>query len=74
MAEQVKDPALSLQWLRFDPWPGNFLMPQVRPEIFFFFNLKKDPHGDVCPLRWEQSCNTYLAWDSSRGVLCHLGV
>ena len=20
----VKDPVLSLLWLRFDPWPGNF--------------------------------------------------
>ena len=30
VAQQVKDPALSLQWLQFllwrgfDPWPGNF--------------------------------------------------
>ena len=35
VAQQVKDPALSLLWLwlwhRFDPWPGNFLMPQVWP-------------------------------------------
>ena len=36
MAHWVKDPALSLQWLRsmlghkFDPWPGNFCMPQAR--------------------------------------------
>ena len=35
MAERVKDPALprqllgSLLWHRFDPWPGDFLMPQV---------------------------------------------
>ena len=34
----VKDPVLSLQWLRlllwhgFDPWPRNFYMPQVWPE------------------------------------------
>ena len=33
MAEQVKDPALTLLWLRpllwhgLDPWPGNFHMP-----------------------------------------------
>ena len=25
----VKDSALSLLWLGFDPWPGNFCMPQV---------------------------------------------
>ena len=35
MAQWVKDPALSLLWLRlplqrgFDPWPGNFHMLQV---------------------------------------------
>ena len=34
MVQQFKDPTLSLQWLgsprwhRFDPWPGNFHMPQ----------------------------------------------
>ena len=34
MAQEVKDPALSLQWLGsllwpgFDPWPGNFRMPK----------------------------------------------
>ena len=25
----VKDSALSLLWLRFDPWPKNFYIPQV---------------------------------------------
>ena len=36
MAERVKDPALLLLllclqlWCRFDPWPGNFCMPQVQ--------------------------------------------
>ena len=38
MAQQVKDPVLSLQWLgllpwhRFDPWPGNFQVPWVQPQ------------------------------------------
>ena len=38
MAEQVKDLGLSVLWLwlllwhRFDPWPGNFCMPQVQPK------------------------------------------
>ena len=38
MAQQVKDPVLSLLWLwsrlwhRFDPWPKNFRMPRVQPE------------------------------------------
>ena len=36
MVQGVKNPALSLQWLgsllwlRFDPWPGNFHMPQAQ--------------------------------------------
>ena len=38
MAQQVKDPVLSLQQLRllprhsFHPWTGNFHMPQVQPK------------------------------------------
>ena len=32
MAQWVKDPVLSLLWRRFDPWPGNFHMPQARPK------------------------------------------
>ena len=27
----LKDPALSLLWLEFDPWPRNFCMLQVCP-------------------------------------------
>ena len=39
VVQQVKDLALSLQWLwsllwhGFDPWPRNFHMPQVWPKI-----------------------------------------
>ena len=42
MAQQVKDPALSLLWLGsllrrgFNPWPGIFLMPWARPKQIFF--------------------------------------
>ena len=38
VAQKVKDLALSLLWLwlllwcGFDPWPGNFHMPQVWPK------------------------------------------
>ena len=32
MPQRIKDPALSLLWHRFDPWPRNFLMPQVWPK------------------------------------------
>ena len=28
----VKETALSLQWLGFDPWPGNLHTPQVQPK------------------------------------------
>ena len=46
--QQVRDPALSLQWLGallrcgFHPWPGNIRMPQVQPKkkkSFFLFLL-----------------------------------
>ena len=48
-AQQVKDPT-SLQqprlllWLRFDPWPGTFHMPQAEPEKnqdWWYFNPKQ---------------------------------
>ena len=38
----VMDLVLSLLWLRFDPWPRNFHMPQAWPKrhiSFFFFFL-----------------------------------
>ena len=30
VAPWVMELALSLLWLRFDPWPGNFCMPLVQ--------------------------------------------
>ncbi len=32
MAQQVKDLALSLLWLGFSPWSGDFHMPQAQPK------------------------------------------
>ena len=32
MAQQVKEPALSLLWRSFDPWPRNFHMLRLQPE------------------------------------------
>ena len=32
VAQQVKDLALSLLWLRFDPWPGNIHMLWAQPK------------------------------------------
>ena len=33
MVQWVKDPALSLLWIEFDPWPGNFCVPWIPPKI-----------------------------------------
>ena len=49
VAQQVKDPALSLLWLwllpwcRFNPWPGNFFMPQMWPPKKEFRALPPSP-------------------------------
>ena len=32
VAQRVKDSALSLQWPKFNPWPKNFHMIQMRPK------------------------------------------
>ena len=32
VAQQLQDLALSKQWHRLDPWPGNFHMPQAQPQ------------------------------------------
>ena len=32
VAQWVKEPALSLLWLRFHPWPGNFGTPRAQPK------------------------------------------
>ena len=32
MAQWVKDPSLSLLWLGFSPWPGNFHKPRAPPK------------------------------------------
>ena len=29
----IKDSALSLLWLQFNPWPRNFCMPQLGPDV-----------------------------------------
>ena len=48
VAQWVKDPMLSLQWLRLllwrrlDPWPRNFCMPQAQPKKEKNQKTKKD--------------------------------
>ena len=69
MAQQVKDLASSLLWLgsllccRFDPWPGNFHVPQVQEKkkktkekksytkiyVGFFFNLNHKTCNNIQP-------------------------
>ena len=74
MAQQVKDPALSLQWLRsllwhrFNPWPRNFHMPQVRHKkrkedsnyytLFFFFRATRAAYvsSQTGGRNWSCSC------------------
>ena len=47
MAQQVKDPTLSLQWLRlllwlrFDPWPGNFHMLRSSQKYIFVYIFRE---------------------------------
>ena len=55
MAQQVKDLALSLQWLglllwhRFNTWPGNFHMLWVQPKKVHK-NDASGPRGPICAL------------------------
>ena len=48
MAQWVKDPALSLWWQGFDPWPGKFRVPQEWPKrkkkrhIFTYLEASKE--------------------------------
>ena len=35
VVQGVKDPALSLLWLGFEPWPENFYMLQMPPKKKF---------------------------------------
>ena len=40
VAQGIKDPSLSLLWLRFGPWPRNFHMMWMQPmHIYIFFNI-----------------------------------
>ena len=52
VAQQGKDPVLSLLWHRFSPWPGNFCMVWVQPKkkkkksnVFGFAYLILQPHS-----------------------------
>ena len=44
MIQWLKDLTLSLLWLRFSPWPGNFHMPQAQPKkkVDYFEILTKN--------------------------------
>ena len=50
MAQQLKDPALSLLWHEFNPWPGNFHVPWVvdkKKNIYIYIYIR----SIVFPLR-----------------------
>ena len=56
MIQWVKDLALSLLWHRFDPWPGNFHVPQAEPKKnpkhtahWVRDHLRGAGEGKVCP-------------------------
>lgn len=41
----VRDLAMSMLWLQFNSWPGNFRRPRVQPK------KKKSDHGVVSKMR-----------------------
>ena len=56
MAQQVKDPVLSLLWDGFDPWPRNFRMswaqppahlPRRKANISLKVNISLDPRSNT---------------------------
>ena len=70
MAQQVKDPALSLLVTAvgmgsFSPWPGNFHMPRARPEQT---NQETKPRQGIAPLPKDPGFfTTFLQWGAARG-------
>ena len=56
MAQWVKNPALSLQWLRlllwhrFNPWPRNFCMPWTKPKKKTNKQTKKKHQATTIPV------------------------
>ena len=70
MAQPVKDPVLTLQWLwsllwcGFDPWSGNFHMPQGVPQKKNMFShhvlegitMSTGSTNDRESTRWENIC------------------
>lgn len=61
LAQRVRDPALLLLWLGFEPWPGNLRMPRVWPQTLLVKNLKNrdvltslfSALAWIQPLDWE---------------------
>ena len=62
VAQQVKDPALSLLWCMFILWPGNFPVPQgqekkKKVEVKRKLQRKKASKLEVCQI-FKQRSNT----------------
>ena len=51
MVERLKDPALSLLWHRFDPWPRSFHMPWNWPK------KKMDKFSSLIVIDWTVTFN-----------------
>ena len=77
VAQQVKDPALLLLWLRHNPWSRNFCMPQIqkRKEKKRKKEGRKEGRKDKTNLSWfEQHFSfPFLEYQSHWKKLSNLG-
>ena len=77
MAQQVKDLALSLQWLEslvwhgFDPWPRNFHMPraQTKKKKERKAERKRNPYPISVSFLKIFCAHLFLIWDFSHGTI-----
>ena len=72
VTQWVKDPALSLLWLGFDAWPGNFHMPQVWPKK----QTRKSPQNKKFALPGQRQAAGFIVryakgWRDFRGRFIH---
>ena len=55
MDQQVKDPILSVPWLRFYAWPGNLHMPWAQPKkpkiYYFYFSIFRTSNIKSLPMK-----------------------
>lgn len=79
MAQRVKDPVLSMQWLSLDPWSGNLCMPGVRhPQNRspnYLYEVVKWPERNpaipayqLSPVPSQPQLNSANQWPTSKSV------